>query len=127
MSKRLHAGKAAKNGVLAALLAKEGYTGPSSVFEGKHGLLTTHTESYDTDRLLDGLGTEYKILECKFKPYDCCHELCPPIRMALLLQEEHGIKPEDVERIRIGFNHITAENQLRAPTVPKKVHQRKQT
>jgi len=118
MSKRLHAGKAAMNGVLAALLAREGYTGPSSVFEGKHGLLTTHAESYDTDRLTDGLGTEFKILGCKFKPYACCHELCPPIRMALQLQAEHGIKPKDVEKIRIGLNHITAENQLKVAQTP---------
>jgi len=118
MSKRLHAGKAAMNGVLAALLARECYTGPSSVFEGKHGLLTTHAESYDTDRLTDGLGTEFKILGCKFKPYACCHELCPPIRMALQLQEEHGIRPEDVEKIRIGLNHITAENQLKVAQTP---------
>ncbi|MBT3283312.1 MmgE/PrpD family protein [Candidatus Bathyarchaeota archaeon] len=118
MSKRLHAGKAAMNGVLAALLAREGYTGPSSVFAGKHGLLTTHSESYDTNRLTDGLGTEYKILGCKFKPYACCHELCPPIRMALQLREEHDIKPDDVKKIRIGLNHITAENQLKVAKTP---------
>ena len=118
MSKRLHAGKAAMNGVLAALLAREGYTGPSSVFEGKHGLLTTHAESYNPEMLTEGLGSEYKILGCKFKPYACCHELCPPIRMAQQLQEDHGIKPQDVEKIRIGLNHITAENQLKEAETP---------
>jgi len=118
MSKRLHAGKAAMNGVLAALLAREGYTGPSSVFEGKHGLLTSHAESYNPERLTEGLGTQYKILGCKFKPYACCHELCPPIRMAQQLQADHGIKPEDVEKIMIGLNHITAENQLKVAATP---------
>ena len=118
MSKRLHAGKAAMNGVLAALLAREGYTGPSTVFEGKYGLLATHTESYDLSRLTEGLGTEFKILGCKFKPYACCHELCPPIRLALQTQREHEIKPEDIEKIRIGLNHITAENQLKVAQTP---------
>lgn len=118
MSKRLHAGKAAMNGVLAALLAREGYTGPSSVFEGKHGLLATHAESYHPKRLTEGLGAEYKILGCKFKLYACCHELCPPIRMAQQLQTEHGIKPHEVEKIRIGLNHITAENQLKIAETP---------
>jgi len=118
MSKRLHAGKAAMNGVLAALLAREGYTGPSSVFEGKYGLLTAHAETYDLDRLTEGLGEDYKLLKCKFKPYACCHELCSPIRMALELQEEHGIKIEDIEKIRIGLNHITAENQLKVAETP---------
>jgi len=118
MSKRLHAGKAAMNGVLSAYLAKEGYTGPSTVFEGKYGILASHTDHYDKDRLTEGLGSVYKLLACKFKPYACCHELCPPIRMTLELQEEHGIKPEDVEKIRIGLNHITAENQLKVAETP---------
>ena len=68
--------------------------------------------------LTEGLGSEYKILGCKFKPYACCHELCPPIRMAQQLQEDHGIKPQDVEKIRIGLNHITAENQLKEAETP---------
>ena len=118
MSKRLHAGKAAMNGVLAVLLAQKGYTGPSTVFEGKYGLLATHADNYDLSRLTEGLGTEYKIMGCKFKPYACCHELCPPISLALKAQKEHGIKPEDIEKIRIGLNHITAENQLKVAETP---------
>jgi len=118
MSKRLHAGKAAMNGVLSALLAREGYTGPSTVFEGKYGLLATHAESYDLSRLTEGLGTEFKMLGCKFKPYACCHELCAPIRLALQAQKEHGIRLEDIEKIRIGLNHITAENQLKVARTP---------
>lgn len=118
MSKRLHAGKAAMNGLLAALLAREGYTGPATVFEGKYGLLKTHSEEYYSERLTEGLGEDYKLLKCKFKPYACCHELCPPIRMTMELKEKHGIKPEDVEKIRIGLNHITAENQLKVAETP---------
>ena len=118
MSKRLHAGKAAMNGVLAALLAREGYTGPTTVFEGKYGLLATHTNGYDLARLTEGLGAEYKIIACKFKPYACCHELCPPITMALNLQRKHGIRPEDITKIRIGLNHVTAENQLKEAETP---------
>lgn len=118
MSKRLHAGKAAMNGVFAVLLAKKGYTGPSTVFEGKYGLLATHADSYDLPRLTEKLGMEYKILGCKFKPYACCHELCPPISLALQAQKEHVIKPEDIEKIRIGLNHVTAENQLKVAETP---------
>ena len=118
MSKRLHAGKAAMNGVMAGLLARESYTGPASVFEGKYGLMATHADNYDLSRLTEALGTEYKILKCKFKPYACCHELCPPITMALELQKQHGIKIDDIEKIRIGLNHVTAENQLKVAETP---------
>ena len=118
MSKRLHAGKAAMNGVLATLLAKEGYTGPATVFEGKYGLLNTHADTYSEERLTEGLGTDYKLMKCKFKPYACCHELCPPISMALELQQKHGIKIENIAKIRIGLNHVTAENQLKVAETP---------
>jgi len=118
MSKRLHAGKAAMNGVLAGLLAREGYTGPVSVFEGKYGLMATHADHYELGRLIEGLGTDYKILKCKFKPYACCHELCSPISMALEMQKKYGIKLDDIEKIRIGLNHVTAENQLKEAETP---------
>ena len=118
MSKRLHAGKAAMNGVLAALLAREGYTGPETVLEGKYGLLATHTDGFEESRLVEGLGETYKLLECKFKPYACCHELCSPIRMALELKDKHGINPRDIKSIKIGLNHVTAENQLKEAETP---------
>jgi 2-methylcitrate dehydratase PrpD len=118
MTKRLHAGKAAMNAVIAAYLAKEGYTGPLTVFEGKYGLLNSHTDGWDEKRLTEGLGEVYKLLGCKIKRYACCHELCPPIRMTLELQKEHGIESEDVEEIRIGLNHITAENILQVAETP---------
>ncbi|MFW6041093.1 MAG: MmgE/PrpD family protein, partial [Thermoplasmatota archaeon] len=118
MSKRLHAGKAAMNGVISAQLAKKGYTGPSSVFEGKYGLASTHTDDYDLPILLDGLGKKFKIMDAKFKPFACCHELCGPIRLALKAQKEHDIEIEDIEKIRIGLNHVTAENQLKVAETP---------
>lgn len=118
MSKRLHAGKAAMNGVLAAQLARVGYTGPSTVFEGRYGIMSTHADHYDLSRLTEGLGTNYKILACKFKPYACCHELCPPITMALELQKKHRIRPDYIVKIRIGLNHVTAENQLKVAETP---------
>lgn len=118
MSKRLHAGKAAMNGVLSVLLARKGYTGPKTVFEGNYGLLETHSEEYDISKLTEGLGEEFSIMTAKFKPYACCHELCGPIRLALKAKKEHGIEPEDVKQIKIGLNHVTAENQLKVAETP---------
>lgn len=118
MTKRLHAGKAAMNATIAAYLAKEGYTGPKTVFEGKYGLLNSHTDGWDEERLTEGLGEVYKLLGCKIKRYACCHELCPPIRMSLEIQKEHEFEAEDVEEIKIGLNHITAENTLQVAETP---------
>jgi 2-methylcitrate dehydratase PrpD len=100
------------------MLAREGYTGPSTVLEGKYGLFETYTEEYDLKWLTEGLGEEYKIMGCKFKPYACCHELCPPIRLSLQAKKEYGFEYEDIEKISIGLNHITAENQLKIAETP---------
>lgn len=118
MSKRLHAGKAAMNGVLSALLAKKGFTGPKTVFEGKYGLLKTHADEYDISKLTEDLGEKFSIEDAIFKPYACCHELCGPIRLALKANEEHDIEPDEIEKIKIGLNHVTAENQLKVAETP---------
>ncbi len=118
MSKRLHPGKAAMNGVLSALLAKKGFTGPNTIFEGKYGLLETHADEYDISCLTEELGEQYSIMDAIFKPYACCHELSGPIRLALKAKKEHDIESEDIEKIRIGLNHVTAENQMKVAETP---------
>ena len=80
--------------------------------------MATHTDGFEESRLVEGLGETYKLLECKFKPYACCHELCSPIRMALELKDKHGINPRDIKSIKIGLNHVTAENQLKEAETP---------
>src|SRR5262245_60829104 len=57
MVKRLHLGRAAESGVLAASLASEGFTGPSSVLEGKFGFLHVFCNEWDLQALTHGLGT----------------------------------------------------------------------
>jgi 2-methylcitrate dehydratase PrpD len=79
MSKHLHPGKAAMNGVLAADLARVGFTGASRILEGERGILRAMTGGpersaphYDPSRITDGLGTRWKINENGYKLYSCC-------------------------------------------------------
>jgi 2-methylcitrate dehydratase PrpD len=72
--KRLHPGRAAQSGVIAARLAKEGFTGPATIFEGEGGYFKAigHDGPMDRDALTRGLTSDYRALGTAVKPYPCC-------------------------------------------------------
>ena len=70
MAKRFHSGKAAQNGMLAAMLAQEGLTGVRNVLEAPYGgFCSTYAEKYDLAYATDGLGKEFEMLHNGFKQY----------------------------------------------------------
>src|SRR5438067_1524958 len=70
MAKRFHSGKAAQNGMLAALLASEGLTGVRNVLEAPYGgFCSTYAEKYDLGYATNGLGQEFEMLHNGFKRY----------------------------------------------------------
>ncbi|MEM7407156.1 MAG: MmgE/PrpD family protein [Pseudomonadota bacterium] len=71
MCKSFHAGKAASNGVLSALLAAEGFDSSDEILEGKRGFSRIYSVEQDVDRLLDGLGERWLITTNGYKPYAC--------------------------------------------------------
>jgi 2-methylcitrate dehydratase PrpD len=72
LTKRLQAGQAASSGVLAATLAREGFTGADNIFLGRYGFFELYQpHGYDAARLTDGLGTAFRGEELSFKPYPC--------------------------------------------------------
>jgi 2-methylcitrate dehydratase PrpD len=99
-TKRLHAGWAAQSGIRAALLARQGFVGPRTVFEGVHGLFHgfAHTTEGDYDALTDDFGSRWVTDTLAFKPYPCGTMAQPYIDCARRLAAR-GIKAEDVEAI----------------------------
>jgi 2-methylcitrate dehydratase PrpD len=99
-TKRLHAGWAAQSGIRAALLARAGFVGPRTVFEGVHGLFHgfAHTTEGDYDALTADFGTRWVTDTLAFKPYPCGTMAQPYIDCARRLAAR-GIKPEDVAEI----------------------------
>ncbi len=83
MSKHLHPGKAAMNGVLAADLARAGFTGTSRILEGDRGFFRAMSESHDASRITDRLGSHWKIAENCYKLYACCAHTHTAIDAAL--------------------------------------------
>jgi 2-methylcitrate dehydratase PrpD len=90
MSKHLHAGKAASNGILSADLAKCGFTGATRILEGERGFFRAMSNGHDTSRITDELGSKWKIRENCFKLYSCCGHTHSAIDMALDLRAQLG-------------------------------------
>jgi 2-methylcitrate dehydratase PrpD len=101
--KRLHPGKSAEAGVLAALLAKEGYTGPSTIIEGVHGFLKAFSfeRKWDVNMILNGLGTEYRGYGTSFKPFAGCRFFHQVIDATLAIVKEHKIAAGDVKGAKV--------------------------
>ena len=99
-TKRMHAGWAAQSGVRAALLARGGFLGPRTVFEGTHGLYRAFAPSVppDFERLLDGLGERWVLDTVAFKPYACGTMTQPFIDCAIALAES-GVAAGDIAEI----------------------------
>ncbi len=99
-TKRLHPGWAAQSGYRAALLARGGFFGPRTVFEGVHGLFHgfAHTAKGDYEALVDDFGTRWVIETLAFKPYPCGTMAHPYIDCAKRLAAR-GIKAEDIKEM----------------------------
>lgn len=100
--KSLHPGWAAHGGVMAAMLARAGMTGPETSLDGKHGLFRQFTGVEDAPgrfrASIAGLGGEWHLPKAAYKFYPCCHYLHPFIEAAGKLAER-GVRAGDVERI----------------------------
>ena len=100
-TKRLHAGWAAHNGLVAARMAQAGYVGPTTIFEGAHGVLTGYTRRAVPERLTAALGAGgFKLLETNIKVHACCRYMHGPIDCVLALTRTYDLQPEDIEAIR---------------------------
>jgi len=97
-TKRMHAGWAAQSGLRAGLMARAGFSGPRTVFEGTHGLFHgfAHTTEGNYDALLGDFGTRWVTETLAFKPYPCGTMTHPYIDCARRLAAR-GIKPEDIQ------------------------------
>jgi len=101
--KRLHPGKAARDGMLCAEFAKRGISGPSKVLEGRYGFFNVFVGGeVKWDRLFEGLGRRFEIESAYFKPYPCCRHYHSVVDGVLALRAQHGFAASDVKRMDIG-------------------------
>lgn len=101
-SKKMHTGRAAENGVVAAFLAKAGMTGPGTILDAEDGGLYRATSgSYDLSEVNRDLGSQWEILNVDRKPYACCRSMHPALDAILAVRSEKKTAPGKIRRIAI--------------------------
>ena len=101
MTKYLHCGKAAYNGMLASLMAKRGFNGPTRILEGDRGFFRAYSSESGFERSFEDMGNNYKINETVYKPYASCRHTHGPINGILELRSRNSFSWEDVEKVTV--------------------------
>jgi 2-methylcitrate dehydratase PrpD len=97
--KPFHAGRAAHNGLLAAMLVRRGFTGTENIFTGPRGFLGAMAKGYDLGELTEDLGGHWELPANGLKPYACGAGNHAFIDAALALRLKPGVRPDAIERI----------------------------
>lgn len=93
---------AAQAGVIAALMAREGYEGPVEVIEGKEGLFeVVNNVEWRPEWLLKDLGKEFMITQCSYKAFPTEALTHQPISAAMQVCQEHNLAAEDISQILV--------------------------
>lgn len=121
--KRIHPGKAARDGIVCAELAKRGLTGPGEVIEGRFGYVQALAGgNAEWERLVGELGRRFEICNVYFKPYPACRHFHAALDAVRTIGARVPFKIDDVASVRIGMyeagaaghDQKTAENLLDA-------------
>lgn len=116
MTNPFHVGKAARNGVTAALLARDGLTAHPSVIEDSNGFCVAFNgaDQFDLAAMVDGLGSRWDLVDpgLVIKMYPCCGLIHSAIDAALDLRAEHAVTPEMIGKVTV------AVHALVPPTMP---------
>ena len=103
MTKPLHVGRAAFNGVTAAELAAKGFTAGAGALDGQWGFFQVTGGGFEADRIVGALGRPWTIVSpgVSIKPYPCGCLGHPTMDALLTLVTGHDVKPEQIRRIRL--------------------------
>ncbi len=123
-SKQLHTAKAAANGLLAAYLAKDGFTGARRILEGPQGMAAGMSSDADPARLTDRLGSRWALVETSFKFHASCRHTHPAADALQTVMTEHNLTGDDVASVTAHV-HQGAIDVLGPVVDPKTVHQAK--
>jgi 2-methylcitrate dehydratase PrpD len=120
MQKRFNPGPAARNGVTSAVMAKLGFTGAATIFDGERGFCQAFSDEHDVGKLTDGLGTDYPIF-IEYKAYSCARPIHNAIDCALDIRGQLKEPVSAVKSIRMQRHPAWAHYHLNAR--PKTYHE----
>jgi 2-methylcitrate dehydratase PrpD len=102
MTKSFHTGIAARNGLVAALLAQKGYNGPPAIFDGQYNLFDAFsTGEHHSEELIRELGTTFEIMNTGFKLYASCKITHAPLDAFFMIMGEHNLSSEDIGEVTV--------------------------
>ena len=107
MSKHLHAGRAGQSGLLAADLARLGFSGPPTILEGTRGFYAACCPDANPTALLSDPENSWEIQKTSIKPWPCCRHIHPAIDAALELS--NSLNGEDIESIELGVTQAALD------------------
>ena len=108
MAKSLHPGRAAQNGLAAALFAQAGLTSSETAIEGRRGFANVLSTTVDLAKCVEGLGVRYELLGNTYKPFACGLVIHPVIDGCIRLRAA-GLRPQDVQRIDLRVHPLVLE------------------
>jgi len=117
-TKRSHVGQAAQNGLSCAIMAGEGFKGPSKAFEGQWGYLHSYASGGDVKKAMNDLGEKFETLNLGVKPYPSCRYSHAAIDGLIELKKELKFSSNDLDDIDIGLSE-TALNIIGYPLMEK--------
>ena len=123
-SKQLHTAKAAADGLLAAYLARDGFTGATHVLEGPQGMAAGMSSDAHPARLVEDLGERWAVLDTSFKFHASCRHTHPAADALLQALRENDLTADRISRVRTRV-HQAAIDVLGPVTDPRTVHQAK--
>lgn len=123
-SKQLHTAKAAADGLMAAYIARDGFTGARQIFEGKQGMAAGMSSDSDVKCLTDQLGKRWATAETSFKFHASCRHTHPSADALLALMQAHKLKAQDIASVTAHV-HQGAIDVLGPVTDPQTIHQSK--
>lgn len=123
-SKQLHTARAAANGIAAAYLAQEGFTGARHILEGPQGMAAGMSSDADPARLTDRLGARWALAETSFKFHASCRHTHPAADALQQVLREHKLAESDIARV-VAHVHQGAIDVLGPVVDPRTVHQSK--
>lgn len=123
-SKQLHTAKAAANGLTAAYLAHDGFTGARQILEGPQGMAAGMSSDADPAKLTDGLGTRWAVLETSFKFHASCRHTHPAADALQQVLQSHKLAANEIAAV-VAHVHQGAIDVLGPVTKPTSVHQSK--
>ena len=115
--KRYHGGIGAQGGIRAAMLAKMGLTGPSTVLEGPLGM-RAFSDTYTPEVITDGLGERFVVADIWTKKYSCNGMIHAPVDGIEAIRARRPFGAADIERIDVGSNQH-AVNEVGSIRLPK--------